>query len=398
MGAIMSITVGYIYGTGTIDLAYRGKTSLKAFSSILQLKQKDIMAFVDSYEIFGKEFITPDDEEKIKDYYRVVNQLCALGEVEKMYIPPVYDLPQGVYGNQLLFEKDMAMTLDVGPSDVVLELGCGRGRIAHHVARITGAKVVGMNIEDSQVQNAIAYANETGLLGSQLEFHQGSFNDPLPFPDNAFDGFYHVQALTYANDLDALFAELFRVLKPGSKVSFLDWFMLDAFDEQDPYHRELLKKTKAIIGAVYTPRPDEYAKALERAGFVVSFSREASKVGHQYPMIQKARDFFMPVGSFVNFLCRIGALPESTAVLLNRLNLYVDDFIQSDRLGLFTTSWWIVAQKPPVGPRGRENERLNVSQEKIQDQEQEQEQEHKKRSTKIKVGVSDVDTSTQALN
>ncbi len=29
-------------------------------------------------------------------------------QVEKMYIPPVLDLPKGVYGNQLLFEKMMA--------------------------------------------------------------------------------------------------------------------------------------------------------------------------------------------------------------------------------------------------------------------------------------------------
>jgi len=348
--AIVAIAAGYVYGTGTIDLGYRASTSLKALQGILSLEHSDIDAFINSYEIFGKEVITPEDEAKIKDYYRVVNQLCALGEVEKMYIPPVLDLPQGVYGNQLLFEREMAKVLNVGPGDKLLEVGCGRGRISHHVARLTGAKVVGMNIDDGfQIKNAIQHANQTGLLGKQLEFHYGSFNDPLPFDDGVFDGFYHVQALTYVSDLDALFAELFRVLKPGAKVSFLDWFMLDAYDETNPRHRELLVKTKAIIGAVYTPRPIDYHRALKKAGFELEFSKEASVTGHQYPMIQKARDFFMPVGYIVNFLCRVGFLHENTAILLNRLNLYVEDFIESDSLGLFTTSYWIVAQKPPVG-------------------------------------------------
>jgi len=344
--SIGGLGLAYIRATGTIDLAYRVGTSLKAFRAILSLSSEDVRAFVDSYEIFGMEQISPRDESKIKDYYRVVNQLCALGEVEKMYIPPVLDLPKGVYGNQLLFEKMMAESLNVGPGKKLLELGCGRGRIAHHVARLTGAKVVGLNIGDDQIQNAIDYANSTGLQ-KQLEFHRGSYNDPLPFADGSFDGFYHVQALTYVKDLSALLKELHRVLKPGAKLSFLDWFMLEAYEDNNPEHRELLRKTKAIIGAVYTPRPEEYHAALEKAGFDVLVSKESSLVGHQYPMIQKARDFFMPVGHAVNFLSSIGVIPSETAVLLNRLNLYVDDFIESDRRGLFTTSYWIVAQKRP---------------------------------------------------
>lgn len=34
----------------------------------------------------------------------VLNHLCALGEVEKMYIPPAMDLKLGIFGNQLLWE------------------------------------------------------------------------------------------------------------------------------------------------------------------------------------------------------------------------------------------------------------------------------------------------------
>ena len=40
--------------------------------------------------------------------------------------------------------------LGLGPGKHALECGCGRGRIAHHVASVTGAKVTGFNINDGQ--------------------------------------------------------------------------------------------------------------------------------------------------------------------------------------------------------------------------------------------------------
>jgi sterol 24-C-methyltransferase len=65
-----------------------------------------------------------------------------------MYIPPVYDITKGVYANQMLFEDDMIEKLEAGPGDTFLEVGCGKGRVAHHVASQSGAKVIGMNIDD----------------------------------------------------------------------------------------------------------------------------------------------------------------------------------------------------------------------------------------------------------
>jgi sterol 24-C-methyltransferase len=266
------------WASRNVDPWYRAVTSARALKAVLSLSRAEINDFTASYELFEHDVVNnPALEDKIRSYYRVVNHLCALGEVEKMYIPPVYDLKAGVYGNQLLFEKDMAATMDAGTGERLLELGCGRGRIAHHMARLTGAKVTGLNIGEDQVASAREYASATGMDG-QLDFVLGSYNDPLPFPNNTFDGFYHVQALTYARDLDALFAELARVLKPGAKVSFLDWFQLDAYDARNKTHASLLRKTKAIIGAVYTPTAQEYIAALRRAGFEIEFSKEASKV------------------------------------------------------------------------------------------------------------------------
>jgi len=332
-------------------LWYRASTSAKALYALYTLPKEHMDIFLKSYELFEKENYTGDEDgENIKGYYQVVNHLCAIGEVEKMYIPPVMDLNLGVFGNQVLWEeKGMADKLNVGVGKKVLDVGCGRGRIAHHDAKYTGAKVVGLNIDKTQIRMAEELAGAEGMQGSQLEFVEGNYNNPLPFTNQTFDALYHVQALTYVQDLDKLLLEMFRILKPGAKLSFLDWFKLDNYRPDDPHHRHLLKETKAVIGAVRTPSPEEYTDALERAGFRVISSAEASTDGgHQWPLVKQMERFFVTAQAVVTFLTEWKVIPGHFKILLERLNEGGASFVESDKLSLFTTSWQIVAQKPEV--------------------------------------------------
>jgi len=136
------------------------------------------------------------------------------GSVEKMYMPPALDVEKSVVENQNLLERQLVKDIDVGDGDKVLDLGCGCGAIAEHVATLSGCTVYGINIEKSQIEKAWENANR-----SQLHFSIGDFNKPLDFGDNMFDAVYNVQALTYATDLESTFKEVFRVLKPGGKFS-----------------------------------------------------------------------------------------------------------------------------------------------------------------------------------
>jgi len=330
-------------------LWYRLSTAVKALHTLFTLPQEHVDAFLKSYELFDQEAVTSDqDAQQIVNYYQVLNHLCALGEVEKMYIPPVMDLNSGILANQMVWEeKGMADKLDIGPGKKVLDVGCGRGRIAHHVASYTGAKVVGLNIDPGQIKMATDYAAASGLLGEKLEFVKGNYNHPLPFEDESFDALYHVQALTYAENLVKLLKEMHRVLKPGAKISFLDWFKLKAYNAEDPHHRKLLREVKAVIGTVYTPDPEEYHAALKETGFELISSGEASvDGGHQWPLVMKADDFYQTFKGIVDFLAKYGLIPYHFKILLERLVEGGQSFVEADKLGLFTTSWQIIAQKP----------------------------------------------------
>jgi len=325
----------------------------------------------------------------------VISNLAAIGEIEKMYIPPLMKDDRGIYGNQLEYERYIARLLIAGVNDLddgprcaskiedmrnmndfemenlnssesgfdeeylefervslsevkFLEIGCGRGRIAHHIASYTGASVVGINIANDQVLDARKHALTNplpGYNGNSLEFIQRSMNElPYPFAENTFDGFYHVQAMSYASDIDAILNELFRVLKPGATLIFCDWFVLDGYNPKNSIHLKLMRRTKALIGAVRTPTVSEYHLALEKAGFVVRESKNLEQV----TLIENARNFFMPIGTFVNFLANVGILPQYASVLLQRLNKYVDDCLLATEMDIFTAVYEIVAQKPVV--------------------------------------------------
>src|SRR5215468_7264235 len=114
----------------------RARTRLRALHALYTLSQEDIDRFMDSYALFDGDWSNQNGkrEAQIVDYYRVLNHLCALGNVEKMYIPPILDPAAGVTGNQVLFEQKMSRDIDVKRGDQVLDIGCGRGRVACHLA------------------------------------------------------------------------------------------------------------------------------------------------------------------------------------------------------------------------------------------------------------------------
>jgi len=324
---------------------YRLRTVLHSLVKIYQLPQKQIDLFLQSYALFDKENVDANDEKHIINYYSVLNHLCALGQVEKMYIPAVIDVSKGIYENQILFERKMTKDLNIHPGNTVLDIGCGRGRVAAHVASTTKAKVTGLNIDDVQLENAKKFAHLSGL-GERCRFIKGSLNAPFPFEDASFNALYQIQVLTYAKNKEAVFAEMFRVLKPGGKLSFLDWVVLDNYDPKVERHRDLLKRIKPLIGAVDSPTADEIKEKLESVGFKVLVSQDASVGGHQADLIEKADQFYNKTQKIISCLVKLRLLPKHFSVLIERLTKDGEAFIEADRLGIVTTSFQTIAQKP----------------------------------------------------
>lgn len=100
----------------------------------------------------------------------------------------------------------------------VLDIGCGPGSITVGLASaVSPGEVVGVDIEASQIELGCQRAESLGL--ENCRFQVGSVFD-LPMDDDSVDVVYGHTILMQFRELDAVLAQVKRVLKPGGVVGF----------------------------------------------------------------------------------------------------------------------------------------------------------------------------------
>jgi SAM-dependent methyltransferase len=144
----------------------------------------------------------------------------------------------------------------------ILDIGCGSGGIALHlVERHGAAQATGFDVEQPVIEAALQRASTRGLA-QRASFIQGP-PGPLPFADRSFDVVFSKDALLHVPDKDALFAEIFRVLKPGGVFAASNW-MIGHDGEPSPE----MKAYVAAEGLSFAmASPARYAQAMRKAGF-----------------------------------------------------------------------------------------------------------------------------------
>jgi phosphoethanolamine N-methyltransferase len=144
----------------------------------------------------------------------------------------------------------------------VLDIGCGAGGITLHLAARHGAALAtGFDVEMPVIETARRGAARQGLEG-RVRFIQGA-PGPLPFDDASFDVVFSKDALLHVPDKDALFAEIFRLLKPGGVFAASNW-MISHDGEPSPQ----MKAYVAAEGLSFAmASPARYVEAMRRAGF-----------------------------------------------------------------------------------------------------------------------------------
>jgi phosphoethanolamine N-methyltransferase len=86
---------------------------------------------------------------------------------------------------------------------------------------------------------------------------------PLPFADASFDVVFSKDALLHVPDKDALFAEIFRVLKQGGVFAASDWLI--GHDGEPSPDMKAYVAAEGLSFAMASPA--RYAQAMQRAGF-----------------------------------------------------------------------------------------------------------------------------------
>jgi len=145
--------------------------------------------------------------------------------------------------------------------ETVVDLGSGGGLDVFLAAKKVGAtgRAIGIDMTPQMVQRAKNNASEGEY--SNVEFHLAQI-DKMPLNNGSADCIISNCVINLASDKQAVFLEIFRVLKPGGRVAVSDIAL------KKPLPPELAKDLMAYVGCVAGAiSVEDYRRGLLAAGF-----------------------------------------------------------------------------------------------------------------------------------
>jgi SAM-dependent methyltransferase len=197
-------------------------------------------------------------------------------------------LPAGAVAASLGCGNPTALA-ELGPGETVLDLGSGGGIDVLLSARRVGptGKAYGLDMTDEML--ALARENQRKAQVDNVEFLKGEI-EAIPLPDNSVDVVISNCVINLSADKDRVFAEAFRVLRPGGRFAVSD--VVVRGEVPAPIRTSVELWIGCVAGAL---EEGEYRAKLARAGFEAVDLEPTRVYG-----AEDARDFFRHEGAGID--------------------------------------------------------------------------------------------------
>jgi SAM-dependent methyltransferase len=208
------------------------------------------MAKVDLYDSsYGHYALTAYGEIRLETYGEDYGQTSWVTTAES------YEIPQ---------------LLKLSDKSSVLEIGCGSGGYAVYLAKSAGCRILGLDINAEGIRNANVLAEQANV-GGRAAFQQFDVSQPLPEKDDTFDAVYSNDVLCHVEHRAQVFANVFRVLKPGGRFLFSDALVIGGLVS----HEEIA--TRSSIGMYFFSPPGENERLIKQAGLKLLEARDTTR-------------------------------------------------------------------------------------------------------------------------
>ena len=145
-----------------------------------------------------------DHTETAKDYYDLCSGFMVWGWGESLHFAPLTP-HESLEKSKVRHQRVMISKLELQQGMTVVDVGCGVGGPMRRVVREAGVRVVGININEIQLEEARRLNAEAGL-DHMVDLKTCSFMDMSAIEDDTFDRGYAIESTCHAPDKQRSFA------------------------------------------------------------------------------------------------------------------------------------------------------------------------------------------------
>eukprot|EP00899_Mesostigma_viride_P012588 jgi/Mesvir1/2132/Mv16655-RA.1 len=302
--------------------------------------------------------------ELVNKYYDLVTDMYEWGWGQSFHFSP--QAPHRSYKeSNRCHERDMADRLKLQLGMKALDVGCGVGGPMREIARHSGADVTGITISEYQVQRCQHHNQAAGLAGVAgakpcCTVVRGDFM-AMPFEDDSFDAVYAMDATCHAPSIRAVYAECFRVLKPGCLFGTYEWVTTHKFDKSNPAHVAIID---GINYGNALPNLRSYQQCMDAAkevGFEVLESRDLAlpPALPWYDKLRLGKWRSWLTHALVAVLTFLRIAPQGMREVHGMLLHTAADLVAGGETGIFTPMHLILCRKPAgAGAPGRASKKV----------------------------------------
>ena len=215
-----------------------------------------------------------DAHESVKEYYSDITLnkggamrssacCCGTNQYPKHMRDIISSLPDEILERSYGCGSPVPLAIE---GCTVLDLGCGTGQDVYLASKLAGpsGRVIGIDMNPDQLAVARRHLDEIEEKWgfSNVSFRQGYIEDLSDIPDASVDIVISNCVMNLVQDKEALFSEVWRVLKFGGELYFSDIFSDRRIPEE--VNQDPVMYGECLGGVMYT---EDFRRLLRKCGW-----------------------------------------------------------------------------------------------------------------------------------